>query len=350
MTTDFIDLYSDTKTRPTPEMREAMASAVVGDDQHGEDPTCNTLCERVAALLGKERALFMPSGTMCNEVAIAVHCGPGTEIMCDETAHIINAETGGPSANSGAMIRAIKGYRGQFTADQVRAALRGNSQYEPKSRLLVIEQTSNHGGGSIWPVQLIDEVAAVAHENGLIVHMDGARLMNAVVETGIDAHTMADSTDTVWIDFTKALGAPLGAVLAGSSDFIAEALRRRQMFGGAFRQAGICAAGCIYALENHVDRLAEDHDMAKVLAHRIAAIPGLAINPQEVETNIVFFDLTLDHVTTSDVITALKARGVRIGTMGGPKRFRAIPHIDVTMAQIHEAADMLAEVMTGFAN
>lgn len=345
MTTDFIDLYSDTKTRPTAEMREAMATAIVGDDQHGEDPTCNTLCERVADLLGKERALFMPSGTMCNEVAIAVHCTPGTEIICDATAHIITAEGGGPAGISGAMIRPVQGHRGRFTADQVQAALRNNSQYEPRSRLLVIEQTSNHGGGSIWPVPLIDDVAAVAHENGLSVHMDGARLMNAVVETGIDAKTMADSTDTVWIDFTKALGAPLGAVLAGSAEFIADAIRWRQMLGGGFRQAGICAAGCIYALENHVDRLAEDHDMAKTLAHRIAAIPGLSVDPQEVETNIVFFNLTLDHVTTGDVIATLKDRGVRIGAMGGPNRFRAVPHLDVTMAQVHQAADILAEVM-----
>ncbi len=345
MDTDFIDLYSDTQTRPSPEMREAMARAVVGDDQRGEDPTCNELCERIAELLGKERALFMPSGTMCNEVAIAVHCTAGTEIICDRTAHIITAETGGPSGITGAMVRGLNGHRGQFTADQVRNALRRGSQYEPRSRLLVVEQTSNHGGGSIWPVQQIDEVAAVAHENGLATHMDGARLMNAAVETGIYAKTMAGAMDTVWLDFTKALGAPLGAVLAGPVDFIAEAIRWRQMLGGGLRQAGICAAACIYALENNVERLAEDHDMARALAYRITAIDGLSVDPAMVETNIVFFDLTLENVTPQEIIEELKARGVRIGTMGGPKRFRAIPHLDVTMEDVHRAADILAEVI-----
>lgn len=348
MDTDFIDLYSDTQTRPSPEMREAMARAVVGDDQRGEDPTCNELCDRVAELLGKERALFMPSGTMCNEVAIAVHCGPGTEIICDRTAHIVMAEAGGPSAITGAMIRGLRGHRGQFTADQVRAALRSGSQYEPLSRLLVVEQTSNHGGGSIWPVHRIDEVAAVAHENGLATHMDGARLLNAAAENGIDAKTIAGAMDTVWIDFTKGLGAPLGAVLAGPEDFIAEAIRWRQMLGGGLRQAGVCAAACIYALENNVERLEEDHEMAKALAYRITAIDGLRITPEEVETNIVFFDMTLKHVTTGDILDALRERGVRMGAMGGHNRFRAVTHLDVTMAEVHQAADALAEVMTKF--
>ena len=287
----------------------------------------------------------MPSGTMCNEVAIAVHCGGGTEIICDRTAHIIAAETGGPAGITGVMIRGLNGHHGQFTADQVRKALRHGTQYEPRSRLLVVEQTSNHGGGSIWPVQQIDEVAAVAHENGMATHMDGARLMNAAVESGIDARTMAGAMDTVWIDFTKALGAPLGAVLAGPADFIAEAIRWRQMLGGGLRQAGVCAAACIYALENNVERLAEDHDMAKALAFRISAIDGLAIDPREVETNIVFFELTRTGVTTQEILERLMARGVRMGAMGGPNRFRAIPHLDVTMAEVHQAADILAEVM-----
>ena len=345
MTDNLINLYSDTQTRPSQPMREAMARAVVGDDQKGEDPTCNELCERVAELLGKDRAIFMPSGTMCNEVAIAVRCGPATEIICDRTAHIITAETGGPAGITGAMIRGVDGHRGQFTPDQVRLALRAGSQYEPRSRLLVVEQTSNHGGGSIWPVQQIDAVAEVAHEHGLATHMDGARLLNAVVESGIDARTMADSMDTVWIDFTKGLGAPLGAVIAGPEDVIMEAIRFRQMLGGGLRQAGICGAACIYALENNVERLADDHALARHLAYRIAAIDGLHAVPDEVETNIVFFDLEPDHVTTHVVIARLAERGVRIGTMGGPKRFRAVTHLDVSEADVDQAADVLAEVM-----
>jgi len=346
MTTDFINLYSDTQTCPSPEMREAMARAVVGDDQKGEDPTCNELCERVADLLGKERALFLPSGTMCNEVAIAVHCSSGTEIICDRTAHIITAETGGPAAIAGAMVRGLDGHRGQFTADQVRAALRRSPQYEPRSRLLVIEQTSNHGGGTIWPVQAIDEAAEVAHEHGLATHMDGARLMNAVVETGIGAATMADTMDTVWIDFTKGLGAPLGAVLAGSDAFIAEAIRWRQMLGGGLRQAGICAAACIYALENNVERLADDHAMAAALALRISAIDGLHLDPEGIETNIVFFELDRDDMTTAELAARLQEAGLRIGTMGGARRLRAVTHLDVTMADIHRAADIMADVLT----
>lgn len=347
MTTEMINLYSDTQTLPSQEMREAMARAVVGDDQKGEDPTCNELCERVAELLGKERALFMPSGTMCNEVAIAVHCSAGTEIICDRTAHIITAETGGPAAISRAMIHGLKGDRGQFTPDQVRNGLRNKSQYEPRSRLLVVEQTSNHGGGSIWPVQQVDAVAEVAHANGLITHMDGARLMNAVVESGIDAKTMASAMDTVWIDFTKGLGAPLGAVIAGSGEFIDEAIRWRQMLGGGLRQAGICGAACIYALENNIKRLQDDHDLARHLAYRIAEIPGLSVDPAGVETNIVFFDLEPDHVTTQDVISRLLKRGVRIGTMGGPKRFRAVTHLDVSTEEVDQAADVIAEVIAG---
>lgn len=345
MTENVINLYSDTQTKPSQPMREAMARAVVGDDQKGEDPTCNELCERVAEMLGKDRAIFMPSGTMCNEVAIAVHCRPGTEIICDRTAHIITAETGGPAGIAGAMIRGVDGHRGQFTPDQVRLALRAGSQYEPRSTLLVVEQTSNHGGGSIWPVPQIDAVAEVAHEHGLATHMDGARLLNAVVESGIDARTMADSMDTVWIDFTKGLGAPLGAVIAGSDEFITQAIRFRQMLGGGLRQAGICGAACIYALENNVERLEEDHALARHLAYRIAAIDGLHAAPDEVETNIVFFDLEIDRVTPQELIADLLARGVRIGAMGGPRRLRAVTHLDVTLEDVDQAADMLAEAM-----
>ena len=214
------DFYADTKTKPTPEMRKVVLDCVVGDEQKDEDPTTTELCTRVAELLGKEAAVFLPSGTMCNEIAIKVHTNPGDEVICEDSCHILNFETGGPGAISGVMIKALHGQNGVFDPEQVRAAIRPNSRYMPKSTLLCVEQTANLGGGAIWPLKKLKAVTAVAKEAGLSTHLDGARLMNAVVKTGIPAATYAESFDTVWIDFTKGLGAPVGAVLAGSEEFI----------------------------------------------------------------------------------------------------------------------------------
>ena len=344
MPTPRIELYSDTKTRPSAAMRQAMAAADVGDDHVGEDPTANRLCEMVAALTGKAAALFLPSGTMCNEVAYRVHCRPGDEVIADKTAHTLHFETGGPAALSGVMLRTVNGTRGIFTGADVDAAARSPNQYAPRSCLVSVEQTSNLGGGSVWPRAALQDVAGAARRNGLALHMDGARLMNAVVAAGVSAADFAADCDSVWIDLTKGLGAPVGAVLAGSADFIGEALRIRQMFGGAMRQAGIIAAAGIYALEHNVERLAEDHANAKLFAALIADLPGVHLDPGTVETNLVFFEVSADGLSASDVAARLEAQGVRIGAMG-PRLMRAVTHCDVTTEGVRDAAAALGTVL-----
>ena len=238
MSTILVDLYSDTLTKPTREMRRFMCDAEVGDEQKGEDPTVNLLQDMVTELLGKESALFLPSGTMCNEIAIKVHCRPGDEVLLDRTAHPLNSEGGAPAALSGVMVRGLDGVRGVFTAEQLKAAIRPISRYQPRTHLVSVEQTSNLGGGTVWPLQTVKDVCMAAREYQLVTHMDGARLFNAVVASGVSAKDFATSFDSVWIDLTKGLGAPVGAVLAGSHDFIAEAWRWKQRLGGAMRQAG----------------------------------------------------------------------------------------------------------------
>ena len=335
-----INLYSDTQTRPSPGMREAMARAECGDEQHFDDPTVLELCERMAALLGKEDAVYLPSGTMCNEIAILVHVRPGEEIIAHETAHIITSEGGGPGAIAGAMIRPLPGPRGQFTAQQVEDAIRGvTSRYQPRTRLVEIEQTANTGGGSVWPLAEINKVAAVAKANGLAMHMDGARLMNAVVAAGVSARDFSAPFDSVWVDFTKGLGAPLGAVLAGSKPFIAECWRWKQRLGGSMRQAGIVAAGCLYALDHNIDRLAEDHENAKVLARGISQIPDITV--VQPETNLVF--AMLDR-PAEPVAAALAERGIWASVIG-PRLLRMCTHLDVTRAQCEEAAAAVREVL-----
>jgi threonine aldolase len=243
-----IDLYSDTRTKPTPGMRRAIAEAEVGDEQAMLDPTVNRLCERVAGLLGKEAAVYLPSGTMCNQIAARVHCRQGDEIILGATAHPFHAESGGPAALAGVMLRGLEAARGMFTAEQVRASINSPAwRHAPRSRLLEVENTTNFGGGAVWPIELIRDVTGVAREHGLACHMDGARLMNAVVASGTSAADYAAPFDSVWVDFSKGLGAPVGAVLAGSKDFIDEAWRVKQQIGGAMRQAGIIAAACLYA-------------------------------------------------------------------------------------------------------
>ena len=277
-----VNLYSDTQTRPTEGMRAAIAAAEVGDEQRGQDPTTRALEERVAELLGQEAAVFLPSGTMCNEIALLLHIRPGgDELIADRTAHPINSEAGGPAALAGAMVRTLTGDGGIFTAAQLEDALRtpGN-RYMPRSRLAWVEQTTNLGGGRVWPLATIDEVLAAATRHGLRTHLDGARLLNAVVASGVPASEYAGGFDTAWIDFTKGLGAPVGAVLAGSAELIGEAWRRKQMLGGALRQSGIVAAGCLYALDHHIDRLAEDHEHARLLAEGLAELPSVGDRPR----------------------------------------------------------------------
>lgn len=336
-----INLYSDTQTRPTRAMRAAMLDAEVGDEQNGLDPTVNALCERVAALLGKEAAMFLPSGTMCNEIAILTRCRPGDEIIGHETTHIIEAEGGGPWALAGARVHGLAGARGMFTPDDLRVTLREESRYAAPQTMLAVEQTTNLGGGAVWPLETLRELAAIAHRHGMATHMDGARLMNAVVASGIPARDHADGFDTVWIDFTKGLGAPLGAVLAGSTDIIGRAWRWKQRLGGALRQAGICAAGCLYALDHHVGRLAEDHANARHLAEGLALVPDLAVETPE--TNLVYVDVAASRRTTGEWAAALRARGVMVSVMGRT-RLRLCTHLDVSCADIDETVAIFASI------
>lgn len=329
------NFYSDTQTKPSRAMLETALTAEVGDEQGGLDPTTNALCERVADLLGQEAAVFLPSGTMCNEIALAVHTRPGDEVICERTCHIIGYEGGGPAAISGIMTNPIDGTNGQFTAEQVRETIRPPGRYHPISRVVAVEQTANHGGGSIWPVTQMAEVVDTTKAAGLIAHMDGARLMNAVVASGVPAHAHASQFDSVWIDFTKGLGCGVGAALAGSKDFIEKAWRYKQMWGGAMRQSGILAAMANYALDHNVDRLSDDHTLAKGLATRIADLVGVA-NIVEPQTNILLFDLAQDRPMAEDLAKSLMQDNVRVSVFG-PRRIRIVTHMDVGQG----AADLL---------
>jgi threonine aldolase len=340
-----VDLSSDTVTKPTQDMRRFMCEAEVGDEQKLEDPTVNLLQEMVAELLGKEAALFLPSGTMCNEIALRVHCRHGEEMLAHQSAHPIHFEGGGPAALAGVNVRSLDGPRGQYDAATLEAAIRPDNRHMPRSRLVWVEQTSNLGGGSIWPLPKVREVTEVARRRGLATHMDGARLMNAVVASGVSAQEWAAPFDSVWIDFTKGLGAPVGAALAGPRDFIAEAWRLKQQMGGAMRQAGIIAAGGIYALRHHVKRLAEDHANARRLAEGLANLPGVKLDPATVETNLVFFDFT-GTIDASTAVQGLLARGVRMGALG-PRTIRAVTHLDVTTAAIDKTLAAAREVFRG---
>jgi threonine aldolase len=338
-----INLYSDTQTRPVPAMRAAMSAAEVGDEQRGEDPTVNALCERVAALLGKPTAVFLPSGTMCNAIGFRLHIRPGGDaVHLHPTAHPMVAEAGGPSALSGAVLAPVSGAAGMFTADALAAALFGQrGRYEPRSRLVSVEQTTNLAGGRVWPLEQVRAVLQVTARHRLRTHLDGARLMNAVVASGVPAAEWAHGFDTAWIDFTKGLGAPVGAVLAGPADLIEEAWRYKQMMGGALRQAGIIAAGCLWALDHHVDRLAEDHANARLLAEGLAGLPAVRLDPATVETNIVVFGLP----DAPGFCARLEAEhGIRMGALG-PDLVRAVTHHDADAHDVRRAIDAAATVL-----
>jgi len=336
-----INLLSDTQTRPTPGMREVIARAEVGDEQIGDDPTVNELGARVADLLGKPAAVFLPSGTMCNVAATLVHCRPGDEILAHETAHIISREGGAHAAIGGFQITPLQGADGQFSPDSFRRALHPRSRYQPPQTLVSVEQTANIGGGTIWRQAALDEIVLIAKANGMATHMDGARLLNASIATGIGARDMAAGWNSVWLDFSKGLGAPIGAVIAGSTDFIDEVWRWKQRLGGAMRQAGICAAACLYALDHHVERLADDHANARALARGLAQIDGVEV--QDPETNLVFFTPDGTGVSTDAMVAALRERGVLLATMDG--RIRACTHLDVTADMIEETVGLVREIV-----
>jgi threonine aldolase len=334
-----INLYSDTQTRPTEEMRRAIATADVGDEQRGQDPTTLRLQERVAELLGQEAGLFLPTGTMCNQIAFRLHARPGgDELILDRSAHPIIAEAGGPAQQAGLMINPLEGEGGIFTPEQLAAAVRPRGdRYKPRSRLVSVEQTTNMGGGRVWPLDAIYDMLETARPHGLRTHMDGARLMNAVVASGVEAARFAGGFDTAWLDFTKGLGAPVGAVLCGSRELIDEAWRWKQMVGGAFRQSGIVAAGCLYALDHHVERLAEDHENARVLASGLAELGAEVVPP---ETNIVIFAVS----DQASFLERMVRRGIELsGTYDG--RVRAVTHLDVDRAGVDEALRAARDVL-----
>lgn len=337
-----VNLSSDTQTKPSPGMKQAMMQAEVGDEQMGSDPTIWALCDQVAALLGKEAALFLPSGTMANQVAIATHCRPGDEVLAHESAHIITSEGGAPAAIAGVLIKGLEGDRGQFTPATLEAAIRPRSRYSPPQTLVEVEQTSNRGGGACWTVEALTAVTDTAHAHSLATHMDGARLLNAAVALQRPAHEFTAGCNSVWLDFSKGLAAPMGAVLAGSKTFIGEAWRWKQRLGGAMRQGGIVAAACIYALEHNIARLAEDHANARTLARGMAQIPGIAV--VEPETNLVFFDTAGTGMTAPEFAGRLRRQGLLV-SVTDRYRARACLHLDVSASQVQEALTLMRQAV-----
>jgi threonine aldolase len=345
---DIIDLRSDTVTRPTPAMRAAIAAAEVGDDVFNEDPTVRRLEERVAAVLGKEAALFVPSGTMSNQIGIKAHTQPGDEMVCEASCHVYNYEAGGPAVLSGVTCRTVEGDYGVLDVSQLEDKVRPVNDHLVRTRLVCLENTHNRGGGRIYPIEKVQAISQWARQNGLIMHLDGARLWNAVVATGIPAKEWARHFDSVSVCFSKGLGAPIGSALCGPREFITRARRVRKLFGGGMRQAGVAAAGALFALENHVERLADDHRNARVIAQAVADTLGLRLDPPEVETNLIFFQVDPELGTAQSVAAALKARGVLVGATA-PQRIRACTHLDVSAAQAERAADTIRQALARLA-
>ncbi|WP_172834417.1 low-specificity L-threonine aldolase [Nitrospira japonica] len=340
-----IDLRSDTVTKPTTAMRKAMAQADVGDDVYGEDPTVNKLQDAVAALLGKKAALFVPSGTMANQLAIRVHTQPGQEVIAESKAHIVRYEQGAAAALSGVQLHCIPGDRGLVGADLVEAAIRPSDPHTVRTALICLENTHNGGGGTIYPLSTIERIRAVAVDRRIPMHLDGARLFNAVTATTLPAASYAQHFETVSLCLSKGLGAPAGSLLASNDLALIERARRfRRMYGGAMRQAGVLAAAGLYALEHHVARLKTDHDNAKRLARRLQHIPAITISPQHVETNIIVFDVPGHRLAPAALVAALKQEGVLINAVGGTS-FRAVTHLDVSTEAIDQAADVFARVL-----
>ena len=342
---EIVDLRSDTVTRPSPGMRRAMAEAEVGDDVLGDDPTVNRLQEHVARLLGKEAALYVPSGSMANQTSIRAQTQPGDEVIAHRDGHIYHYEAGAPAALSGCSLRLLDGDRGVFDAEAVRAAIRPSNSHFPQSTLVVIENTHNRGGGTIWPVEYVAAIREVADAHGLRIHLDGARLLNACVARGCDPTDYAQYADTVSICFSKGLGAPVGSAVAGSTETIKRVHRFRKMFGGGMRQAGIIAAAAQYALDNNVERLAEDHANARRLAEAVAEMPGVEIDPATVETNLVYFDVDSATGTAADLCAALREDGTWMLPVA-PQRVRAVTHLDVSSSGIERAITALSRVLS----
>ena len=338
-----IDLASDTLTRPTPAMREVMAQAEVGDDVFGEDPTVLQLELRVAEMLGKEAALFVPSGTMGNQIGLRIHCRPGDEVLCDANCHILHYEQAGYAQLSGLALRPIMGQGGELKLEQLQDKIRSDDVHLPVTRLVCLENTHNRGGGRVLPYEDVQQICRWAHEHGLACHLDGARLMNAVIASGIPAADWAQHFDTVSICFSKGLGAPVGSAICGTSAMIHQARRHRKVFGGGMRQAGILAAGALYALDNHVERLAEDHAKAQVIANAVCQIDGLELSYGTVDTNIVIFDVAPSIGTAAEFCDRLIEHGVRMFDIDA-QRVRAVTHLDVSKEDCQEVANLMQKL------
>lgn len=337
-----IDLRSDTVTKPTPAMREFIARADVADDVWGEDPTINKLQETTAKLLGKEAAVYVPSGTMSNQIAVKLHTQPGDEVLLEASCHIYNYEAGGPAVISHVMCRPIPGRHGILDVADFVGMIRPPNEHFVRTRLVCLENTHNRGGGKVFPLDQIARITGWAREHGLATHLDGARLMNAVIASGVPATEYCRHFDTVSICFSKGLGAPIGSALAGPADLIARARRIRKVLGGGMRQGGMAAAGALYAIEHNVDRLREDHANAQIIAAAIRDTDGLRLDPPDVETNLIWFQVDPELGTAADVAARLKPHGVLV-SVGGPQTLRACTHLDVTRSMAERAAQVICQ-------
>lgn len=338
-----IDLRSDTVTRPTPEMRAAMAAAEIGDDVYGEDPTVNLLEKRAAEVFGREAALFVPTGTMGNQIAIRVHTQPGQEIICESRAHILDWEMAMAAAFSGCVLRTVTAKRGTLTWQEIEPFIYGRSTFRAATGLIEIENTANMAGGRITPLAAMEEIWAGAKERGLPVHLDGARIFNAATALAVDVKTLTRGFDTVMFCLSKGLCAPVGSMLVGSAEVIARGRIVRKALGGGMRQAGVLAAAGLIALEQMPARLHEDHANARLLAEALATMDGVSIDPKTVETNIVIFRLT-GKVTAADLVAGLKARGI-LASAVGPDAIRLVTHHDVNRTACLKAVEALTEII-----
>lgn len=339
---EFIDLRSDTVTRPSPAMREAMARAEVGDDVFGEDPTINRLQQRVAEVLGKEAALYVPSGTMGNQTCVKVHTQPGDEVVAEKGSHVFNYETGGAAFLSNVQVNTIEGVHGAITAAQIKQVIRPKFYYMPRTRLICLENTHNRAGGTVYPIELIREIHTLARQEGIALHLDGARIWNACVATGISPREYASFFDSVSVCLSKGLGAPVGSVIAGTKEFINDARHYRKIFGGGMRQAGVLAAAGLYALDHNIDRLKEDHDKARYLAGELSRVKGFEIDLSSVQTNIVIISVAKSGKQPEEVLSILRSKGV-LFTLGNYMGVRAVTHLDVSMEQVTRAAAIVHE-------
>ena len=340
-----IDLRSDTASKPTPAMREAIANAEVGDEQLREDPTVNELERRAAETLGQEDSVFVPTATMANEIALRVLGQPGDELIAEENSHILVAELGGPAVHAGLMTRPLQARAGRFTPEQVRAAFRrGDLGHVPTTRIVAVENTHNASGGRVWPLAEVEAMAETCRELELSLHLDGARLFNAAVASGEEPAAIAGKADTVTICFSKGLGCPLGAIVAGSSERMLRARRYKHQFGGAMRQAGIVAAACVYALDHHVERLADDHARARRLGEGLREA-GVPVDLEQVETNFVQIDVGSLGLNENDALERLVGEGVRLTTTMLPGILRAVTHLAISDEDIDRASDAIPRAL-----